>query len=81
MSCPGVSGPSCPLSLADNEVPRARLQIPALPEGTQVYFTPHRRAGLSFLVYSLLFEAEGSSGDLGAYTEAPGGSGDAVLPS
>lgn len=58
MSGPGVLGPSCPLSLVDNVVPRARLQIPALPKGTQVYFTSHRRAGLSLLVYSLLFEAE-----------------------
>lgn len=30
-------------------MPRARLQILALPEGTQVYLTPHRRAGLSLL--------------------------------
>lgn len=67
MSCPGVSGPSCLLSSADNEEPRARLQIPALPEGTQVYLTPHERAGLSLLVYSLLCEAKGGSGDLGAY--------------
>lgn len=81
MSCPGVSGPSCPLSSADNEEPRARLQIPALPEGTQVYLTPHGRAGLSLLVYSLLCEAKGGSGDLDAYTAAPRGSGDAVLPS
>lgn len=58
MSGPGISGPSCPLSPVDNVVPRERLQIPALPKGTEVYFTSHRREGLSLLVYSLLFEAE-----------------------
>lgn len=57
MSWTGVSGPSCPLSLED-AVPRAGLQMPALPEGTQVYFTPHRRAGMSLLVYILLFERQ-----------------------
>lgn len=75
MSGPGVLGPSCPLSSVDNVVPRARLQIPALPKGTQVYFTSHRRAGLSLLVYSLLLEAEAQG------TLVPGGSGNAVLPS